>query len=95
LQRVFLPIQGATKLSLQTHKRNTNVVNTTDITTITDDFDLCCSNARRSGEYMDEVATVWSFGKGKAKCYFFRLEDDPREVLEYFKKEMVINQNLD
>ena len=56
--------------------------------TIGEDLDLCTKNARKVGHYMKEDVTIFSFGKGKAKRYFFRLASDPREVSEYFKSEI-------
>tara|TARA_R100001132_G_C3238486_1_gene70204 strand:+ start:418 stop:771 length:354 start_codon:yes stop_codon:yes gene_type:complete len=55
---------------------------------ISEDLDLCIKNARLVGQYMKEGVTIYSFGKGKAITYFFRLENDPRETCEYFKKEV-------
>ena len=55
---------------------------------ISEDLDLCIKNARLVGQYLKEGVTIYSFGKGKAITYFFRLENDPREVYEYFKKEV-------
>ena len=52
---------------------------------ISEDLDLCIKNARLVGQFMKEGVTIYSFGKGKAITYFFRLENDPREVYEYFK----------
>ena len=59
----------------------------TDIEPISENYKLCCVNARQLGWYMDESVTVYSLGKGKAKRYSFRLENDPREVSEYMKVE--------
>ena len=56
--------------------------------TISEDLDLCTKNAKKASHYMKEDVIIYSFGKGKAKRYFFRLASDPREVSEYFKSEI-------
>ena len=89
LQGVSFPQQGATKLSLQTHTGVERVVDKTDIEPISENYKLCCVNARQVGWYMGESVTVYSLGKGKAKRYSFRLENDPREVSEWMKVEKV------
>ena len=44
------------------------------------DFGLCQANAYNASKYMKEPVTVYAIGRGKAKRYFFRLDNDTRGV---------------